>query len=103
MFFELVGVIKVNFEFFMEGINEFVVFVVFDVFLNDWIFRDEFESLFELVKIVLFEIFISCVWSMCNDFKEMKFDVEIVMELWLCEFFEICIFSGIDCKGLLEL
>lgn len=64
----IVGVVKVNFELFMEGINEFVVFLVFDEFLNVRLYIDVLVKLFfELVKIVLVEIFLSCVFVFRDD------------------------------------
>lgn len=64
----IVGVVKVNFELFMEGINEFVVFLVFDEFLNVRLYIDVIVKLFfELVKIVLVEIFLSCVFVFRDD------------------------------------
>lgn len=64
----IVGVVKVNFELFMEGINEFIVFLVFDEFLNVRLYIDVIVKLFfELVKIVLVEIFLSCVFVFRDD------------------------------------
>ena len=99
---ESVGVTKVNSELLMEGTNELVAFAVFDVFLNDRIFSDESESLSESAKTALLEIFTSCARSTRNDLKEMKPDVEIVMELRPRESFETCTFSGTDRKGSSE-
>ncbi|XP_068681108.1 probable E3 ubiquitin-protein ligase HECTD4 isoform X3 [Montipora foliosa] len=99
---ESVGVTKVNSELLMEGTNELVAFAVFDVFLNDRIFSDESESLSESAKTALLEIFTSCARSTGNDLKEMKPDVEIVMELRPRESFETCTSSGTDRKGSSE-
>lgn len=84
----IVGVVKVNFELFMEGINEFIVFLVFDEFLNVRLYIDVIVKLFfEFVKIVLVEIFLSCVFVFRDDllnvvevrFKSVDSVIDIVL------------------------
>lgn len=69
--------VKVNFEFFMEGINEFSVFVVFDEFLNVRLFDcGGVKMLFELVIGVMVEIFLSCVLVVSGEVKFVNVDSE---------------------------